>query len=243
MVLREVLMTSTLSRRRPSPPFPPDRAFSMPRAAASSLAEFRRWYASDSFPEEGRISYLGGEIFVDMGHERLSSHVSLKGELARALITLAEELNIGQFFTDGVRVVNVTADLSSEPDGCLVTWSTAAAGRVQLQRSADGADVTEVVGAPDLVLEIVSPSSERKDTSLLPELYHRAGIPEYWLIDARDDEEIKFDVLNHTPSGYTPAPDESGWRRSAAFGRKVRLERSRNPLGIWQFRLLVEPTG
>src|SRR5947208_1816919 len=73
---------------------------------AHTLEGFRAWYATDDFPEEGRIDYLAGAIVIDMGHERLSSHVAIKGELARVLISLAEELDVGQFFTDGVRVVN-----------------------------------------------------------------------------------------------------------------------------------------
>src|SRR4051812_19951277 len=77
-------------------------------ATAHTLAGFREWYATEDFPEEGRIAYLAGEIIIDMGHERLSSHVSLKGEFARALITLAQQMNVGQFFTNGARLVNET---------------------------------------------------------------------------------------------------------------------------------------
>lgn len=205
-----------------------------------SLAGFREWYASDDFPEEGRIEYLAGEIVIDMSHERLSSHVSLKGEFARALIALAEELDLGQFFTDGVRVVNESADLSNEPDGCFISWAAVRDGRVQFQDSRDGEDVSELVGSPDMVLEIVSPSSVRKDTVRLPELYHRAGIPEYWLIDARRDD-IEFQLFRHTAEGYTPAPEAGGWKQSAVFGRQVRLERTRNRIGIWQYKLQVSP--
>jgi Uma2 family endonuclease len=203
---------------------------------AYTLAGFRKWCASDDFPEEGRIEYLAGEIVIDMSHERLSSHVSLKGELARALIQLAQELDLGQFFTDGVRVVNEAADLSNEPDGCLISWAAVQEHRIRLQESRDGEDVTEVVGSPDMVLEIVSPSSVHKDTVRLPELYHRAGIREYWLIDARYDD-IEFQVFRHTPGGYVRAAEIEGWKQSDVFGRQFRLERARNRLGVWEYRL------
>ena len=203
---------------------------------AHSLAGFRAWYASDDFPEEGRIEYLGGEIFVDMSHERLSSHVSLKGEFARTLIALVEELDLGQFFTDGVRIVNEGADLSNEPDGCFISWGAVESGRVRFQESRDGQDVSEVVGSPDMVLEIVSPSSVRKDTVRLPDLYHRAGVSEYWLVDARGDEII-FQLLRHTPEGFAPTPEVEGWRLSSVFGHEVRLERTRNRAGLWRYKL------
>jgi Uma2 family endonuclease len=208
---------------------------------AHTLAGFRAWYASDDFPEEGRIEFLAGEIIIDMGHERVSSHVSLKGEFARALITLAKELNLGQFFTDGVRVVNEDANLSNEPDGCLVTWEAVRSRRVRLQQSRDGEDETEVVGSPDMVVEIVSPSSVRMDTVRLPELYHRAGIREYWLVDARGDD-IAFTIFRHAPSGYQPAGTTDGWLSSDVFGRQMRLERSETPIGTWDYHLLVHAT-
>lgn len=211
-------------------------------ATAHTLSGFREWYATNDFPEEGRIVYLAGEIVIDMGHERLSSHVALKGEFARALITLAQELDVGQFLTDGARVVNEAADLSAEPDGCYLTWESVATGRVQFRRGSGDGDVTEIVGCPEMVLEIVSPSSVRKDTVLLPPLYHRAGVPEYWVVDAQGDE-ITFDILNFTADGYVAAEPVDGWRHSRVFNRRFRLERTQNPIGIAQYHLLVQSPG
>jgi Uma2 family endonuclease len=231
-------MTTLLQKDRP--PFV-DRegsALWIPREAAGTLAGFRAWYASDTFPEEGRISYLDGEIFIDLGHERLSSHVALKSDLAEALVALAKELNVGRFLTDGCRVVSEDGNLSSEPDGVYFTWAAVKAGRVKLQRSADGGDWAEFVGPPEMVLEIVSPSSVRKDTKVLPDVYRRTGIPEYWLIDARSDD-LSFSLFRLTPDGYVAAESRDGWLRSAVFGREFRLERTQDPVGMWQYRLEV----
>ncbi len=40
-----------------------------------------------------------------------------------------------------------------------------------------------IQGAPDLVVEVISPSSERRDWRIKRELYARHGVREYWLID------------------------------------------------------------
>ncbi|MCD7954366.1 MAG: Uma2 family endonuclease, partial [Lachnospiraceae bacterium] len=40
-----------------------------------------------------------------------------------------------------------------------------------------------VYGAPDLVVEILSPSTMRRDRSLKLTKYKRAGVREYWMID------------------------------------------------------------
>ncbi len=50
------------------------------------------------------------------------------------------------------------------------------------------------IGAPDLVVEILSPSNSRKDLKDKYEIYQEAGVPEYWIVDA-DDKAIYRYVL------------------------------------------------
>ena len=42
-----------------------------------------------------------------------------------------------------------------------------------------------IYGPPDFVLEIISPSSERKDTVIKRKKYMEAGVREYWIMDTR----------------------------------------------------------
>ena len=41
--------------------------------------------------------------------------------------------------------------------------------------------------APDLAVEILSPSTRRRDETLKRQLYDRVGVVEYWLIDPDAD--------------------------------------------------------
>lgn len=50
-------------------------------------------------------------------------------------------------------------------------------------------------GTPDLVIEIVSPSSDEKDKKVKKKLYEKHGIQEYWLVDFKANK-IEVYLLN-----------------------------------------------
>jgi len=41
-------------------------------------------------------------------------------------------------------------------------------------------------GAPDMIVEILSPSSSKHDVKTKFELYQEAGVQEYWIVDPTD---------------------------------------------------------
>ena len=43
-----------------------------------------------------------------------------------------------------------------------------------------------IQGAPDLVIEVLSPSNPEYDRSVKYEIYAEAGVPEYWIIDPHE---------------------------------------------------------
>jgi Uma2 family endonuclease len=212
----------------------------LPRGT-TTLKGFRKWATSDSFPERGRISYLDGEVWIDMSPEEIETHLKVKEAITRTTGNINEELDLGELFPDGALLVDDAANLSTEPDAMLVKWRTYRAKKVTLiPRRGKPCQFMEVHGRPDWVLEIISRSSIAKDTKELAELYHQAGIPEYWLINAMEDE-ISFQILMRRRFGYEPVRPQGGWHKSRVFGRSFRLERRRNRLGRWQYKLHVRP--
>src|SRR4029077_11965372 len=47
--------------------------------------------------------------------------------------------------------------------------------------------VKNLQGAPDLVVEILSPSTRPRDERLKRDLYERVGVDEFWLVDPDED--------------------------------------------------------
>jgi Uma2 family endonuclease len=100
----------------------------------------------------------------------------------------------------------------------------------------DGDNALEVEGTPDMVLEVVSDTSVEKDTVTLPELYWRAGIREYWLIDARGPL-VRFEIMRRGPTKYVSVRKQGGWVPSQVFGKSFRLVRRERPGRVSKFTL------
>jgi Uma2 family endonuclease len=209
-------------------------------ASALTLDGFRDWATAEDFPERVRVTFLDGEITLDMSNEELEAHVWVKTEVIRVLAGLVRESQLGKFCADGALVTNPDARVSNNPDATFFTRASLEERRVRLvPRKGRRRGYREVEGTPDWVLEVVSDGSVGKDTRRLREAYHRAGVAEYWLIDARGDDLV-FQVLHRRKSGYAAAPVKDGWRRSRVFGRAFRLERRRDDYGLWECTLRVQ---
>ena len=54
-------------------------------------------------------------------------------------------------------------------------------------------------GAPDFIIEIVSPSSRKMDYSIKNALYSESGVREYWIVDPAREIIVVYDFPNETP--------------------------------------------
>lgn len=199
---------------------------------------FRRWAASDDFPSQGRFGFFHGAVWMDLTMEHAFSHNLVKSEFTTVLSTLVKGEDIGLYFSDGMLLSNLDAGLSTVPDGAFVSHESFERGAVR-RVGGTGGDFVELLGSPDMVLEVVSKSSVEKDTVDLMDLYWQAGVTEYWLVDARR-EPLRFDLYRHGSKGYAEVRRQAGgWLKSNIFGRSFRLTRGTNRAGDPTFTLAV----
>jgi Uma2 family endonuclease len=190
------------------------------------LPSFRRWVQSDDCPERQPVHFVNGHVWVDATMEEFGSHNQVKAEVHSVVRWLVKTEDLGTYLPDGMRYTNDNVGFSTEPDGMFVSHESLESGRVSFESGPRGT-ATELVGVPDLVIEVVSRSSERKDTDWLATNYFDAGIPEYWLIDARG-EAIRFDIFKAGKTGFVASKAVGGWVKSVVLNRSFQLSRGTN---------------
>jgi Uma2 family endonuclease len=124
------------------------------------------------FPEDGkRHELIDGEHYVtpspNLRHQRIS------GRLYLLIGNWLEAHPIGRLYYAPLDVLFSNHDIV-EPDLLYVSNARAESAL------ANGKHVT---GAPDLVIEIGSPSTRRRDETIKRRLYERFGVVEYWIVD------------------------------------------------------------
>ena len=162
----------------------------------SDLDSFHTWATSDEFPSSGWYAHLDGNLWIDTEMERLT-HNQLKTEFIISIGSLLKTEKPGLLLSDGMLLTHLAAKLSTVPDAMYVSYESLKSGRIEFPR---GLDAREAVGSPDMVLEVISPSSRHKDEDILRELYHAAGVREYWLAEGRGSG-VTFQILVHGPTG------------------------------------------
>ena len=211
--------------------------FSIP-AAAYSLPGFRNWALSDDFPQRGQVTFSPEGLNIDMCPESLETHNYVKADVALVVHALIRQRDLGRFLADRVLFSNESANISTEPDAMFISGRSVQSGRCTLVESRQPGVNIEVLGSPDWILEVVSPTSVRKDKVILRDGYFRAGVGEYWIIDALG-EDIDFQILVPGKDGYSPVEPHDGWVASPTFGSSFLLSVAKDKNGFLQYMLHV----
>ncbi len=144
-----------------------------------------------AIPDDGkRYEVLEGGLLVTPAPSPLHQRVSfrLQQQLAQFFGARSREV-----FAAPIDVIFSDHDIL-QPDLVIVE-------RAQ-QVSARG-----IEGAPLLVVEILSPSTRRRDRGLKARRYAELGVPHFWLVDL---ETRRIECFRSTPAGYSPVSQAEG---------------------------------
>jgi Uma2 family endonuclease len=176
-----------------------------PHAPRADLGPYRR---ADylALPDEPRCELLYGRLLV-MNAPTLR-HQRLVGALYRLLAAFADRAG-GETFVSPVDV-----DLA---DHSIVQPDV-----VYVAPRHSSVLTTRVEGAPELVVEILSPSTARRDVGEKLRLYAEAGVLEYWIVDPVLET---FEFLERTGEEFrVRVPDGAIYRSAIIDGLELDLE-------------------
>lgn len=120
-------------------------------------------------PEGERWELIDGELIMPPSPKE--AHQSVQANLGAPMLLFARENDLGKVYFAPFDVVLSDTD-TVQPDLLFVS-------KERLHIITDD----NIQGAPDLVVEIRSPSTARQDWTVKRELYARHGVREYWLVD------------------------------------------------------------
>ncbi len=149
----------------------------------SSEAENRLYTLEDylRLPDDQRVELIDG-VFYDMAAPT-TIHQGVAGFLHKKFLDFVME-NKGPCFPF-ISPVDVQLDCDDktvvQPDILVVCDRT---------KYKNG----RVFGAPDLVVEVLSPSTRRKDMQLKMYKYAGAGVREYWMVDPEKKLVVQYDL-------------------------------------------------
>ncbi|NJN65422.1 MAG: Uma2 family endonuclease [Chloroflexaceae bacterium] len=152
------------------------------RRLRMSYEQFLAWSDEDTHAE-----WVNGEVIVFM--PPVTHHQEIVGFLHWLVSAFASLFDLGRVFTAPFEMRHLPGYASREPDLLFVS-------REHLHRLTP----ERLDGPADLVVEVVSPSSAKRDRQEKRDEYERAAVREYWAIDPRPGYQQAL--------CYTLGPDE-----------------------------------
>ena len=171
----------------------------VPPVGKVTFAEFIEWCDEDI-----RAEWIDGDIEL-MPSPASLDHQDIAGFLDRTLGTYVETLDLGKVVLAPYVMHMAQISRGREPDLIFVKKE-----RLHL--------LTRLYldGPADLAIEIISPSSLKRDTKIKLKEYERAGVEEYWLLDP-DAKTAVFYQLDGK-SYRSVKPDRNGIYHSRVVG-------------------------
>ena len=136
-------------------------------------------------PEDARYELIDGELILAAAPR--TTHQRLQFDFGLLVGQFVKDGDLGQVFAAPTDVVLSETDVV-QPDLIFISKERA---HIIAEEA--------VFGAPDLVIEILSPSTAARDMGCKRDLYERHGVKEYWMADVNS---VWIRVLRLNAAGF-----------------------------------------
>ncbi len=160
--------------------------------------------------DDKRYEVLEGDIMMVPAPSTL--HQRLSWEIGFVIGRFVKENNLGYIFDAPTDVV-FAEDVVTQPDILFIGKERASI----IEKNA-------IMGAPDLVVEILSPSSTFNDVVKKRGLYQRYGVKEYWVVFPEEKAIEVATLEDGVYRDFSSAKDEGSVKSKVLKGLKVELK-------------------
>jgi Uma2 family endonuclease len=175
-----------------------------------SYADYFSWKIKE------RVELLMGKIF-EMSPAPASSHQRISRNIGTALIVYLDKSPCEVFYAPfDVRLEREKEDNQTftvvQPDICVIC---------DVQK----VDERGCKGVPDLIIEILSPGNSTKEMKNKFELYEKAGVLEYWIVQPSDKTIFQYVLIDGQYVNHKPTTFEDTLYASCIDGFSMALDK------------------
>ena len=138
-----------------------------------------------SLPDDGkRYEIIGGELFMTPAPSTIHQRISQK--LSNHIYNFVKEKGLGEVFSAPIDVVLSMTDVV-QPDLVFIS-----------NERSDIITENNIVEAPDLVVEILSPKTAAIDRNQKKALYQQYAVKEYWIVSPQKKQIEQYILRTDT---------------------------------------------
>lgn len=150
--------------------------------------------------ENKRIELIDGELYMQAAPSR--THQEISAQIMRQLTNYLDGKKCKAYAAPFA--VRLFAQDENEPDTVVEPDIVVVCDERKL-------DDQGCKGAPDMIVEILSPSTAKRDRFVKLHLYRRAGVTEYWILDPfeKSVQVYQLEDSHYNPTGFYTSQDNA----------------------------------
>ncbi len=159
------------------------------------------------YPEESRLELIDGEVYEMPAPT--PKHQRIVRKLVSAIGSYVDRNSLGDVYPSPIDVV-FSPENVLQPDVVYVSDLSMVKDRIY--------------GSPDLIIEIVSPSSLKRDLTDKMKLYEKHGVKEYWLVFPLEKTIMVYELKDNSYELLSYATEKGKVKSKVLEGFEMEVE-------------------